>query len=170
MTDIQKSIVREIDTLTLLKKISVAKMCSDIGLYYGQPPIIEYILYHDGCTQKNIAEHFNVTPASIALSTKRLQKAGYIEKKTDEHNLRCNSLHVTEQGKKVSRQWREELNSFTQNLFSRFTQEELETFCSFLKRMNENTSGGKQISSDKEFLDLINEAKLTEKNTEVENG
>ena len=170
MTDIQKSIVREIDTLTLLKKISVAKMCSDVGLYYGQPPIIEYILYHDGCTQKNIAEHFNVTPASIALSTKRLQKAGYIEKKTDEHNLRCNSLHVTEQGKKVSRQWREELNSFTQNLFSRFTQEELETFCSFLRRMNENTSGGKQISSDKEFLDLINEAKLTEKNTEVENG
>ncbi|MBR2593827.1 MAG: winged helix-turn-helix transcriptional regulator [Firmicutes bacterium] len=172
MTDIQKSIVREIDTLTLLKKISVAKMCNDVGLYYGQPPIIEYILYHDGCTQKNIAEFFNVTPASIALSTKRLQKAGYIEKKTDEHNLRCNSLHVTEHGKEVSKKWREELDLYTQSIFSGFTQDELETFCSFLRRMNENTSGGKKINSDKEFFDLLNEAKMTKNNNnaEVENG
>ena len=171
MTDIQKSIVREIDTLTLLKKISVAKICTDVGLYFGQPPIIEYVLYHDGCTQKNIAEFFNVTPASIALSTKRLQKAGYLEKKTDERNLRCNSLHVTEQGKNVSRRWREKLDIYMQSMFSGFTQDELETFCSFLKRMNENTSGGKQISSDKEFFDLLNKAKLTKKNnTEVENG
>ena len=170
MTDIQKSIVREIDTLTLLKKISVAKMCSDVGLYFGQPPIIEYILYHDGCTQKNIAEYFNVTPASIALSTKRLQKSGYIEKKTDEHNLRCNSLHVTNQGKAVSGKWRELLDEYMQNLFAGFTQEELESFCSFLRRMNENTAEGKSISSHKDFLDLMNEAKLTEKNSEVDNG
>ena len=58
-----------------------------------------------------------------------------------------------------------------QDIFSDFTQDELETFCSFLRRMNDNTSGGKQIRSDKEFFDLLNEAKMTEKNnTEVENG
>ena len=38
--------------------------------------------------------------------------------------------------------------------------------------MNENTSGGKKINSDKEFFDLLNEAKMTKNNNnaEVENG
>lgn len=169
MNDTQKSIVKEIDKLTLLKKISVAKICNDVGLYFGQPPIIEYILYHDGCTQKNIAEHFNVTPASIALSTKRLQKAGYIEKKTDEKNLRCNSLHVTDLGRDVSRKWRKKIDVFTQSIFSGFNEDELADFCGYLQRMNENASEGKKIGTAKELFDLVNEAKLTQKKMEEEN-
>ena len=64
------------------------EICKD-GLYAGQMPVLNYLAEHPGCTQVEMADFLQVSPASIALSTKRLQKAGYLTKEVDEDNLRC---------------------------------------------------------------------------------
>ena len=63
------------------------EICKD-GLYAGQMPVLNYLAEHPGCTQVEMADFLQVSPASIALSTKRLQKAGYLTKEVDEDNLR----------------------------------------------------------------------------------
>ena len=44
-----------------------------------------------------------LSPSSIALSTKRLEKGGFLRKKTDEENLRCKRLYLTESGQAALR-------------------------------------------------------------------
>lgn len=71
------------------------EICKD-GLYAGQMPVLNYLAEHPGCTQVEMADFLQVSPASIALSTKRLQKAGYLTKEVDEDNLRCKRLYLSE--------------------------------------------------------------------------
>ena len=65
-------------------------------------PVLRYVMENDGCKQVDLANFLRVTPASVALSTKRMQKAGYLEKEVDEYNLRRNKLHVTPQGRQLA--------------------------------------------------------------------
>ena len=133
MNILYKNLLREFDKFSLLKRILFARICNRSGIYFGQPPIIAYILDHDGCTQKDIADFLKVTPASIALSTKRLQKNGYIQKQPDEKNLRCNRLHLTPLGEKVIHEWKSGLDEVTEKMFAGFTDEERGKFTELLQ-------------------------------------
>ena len=85
-----KKLAWKLDNLFLLRRTLLTKTMLNTGLYFGQLPVLMYISNHEGCTQKEIADWMKVSPASIALSTKRLQKAGLIEKSVDKDNLRRN--------------------------------------------------------------------------------
>lgn len=73
-----------------------------------------------------IAEELLVTPASVALSTKRLEKAGLIEKKVDENNLRCKKIYITEKGRRLSAQCRKVFDDFDKQVFGDFNDEEFQ--------------------------------------------
>lgn len=89
-------------------------------------------------TQRQIAEELHISPASIAVSVKRMEKSGMISRQTDVADARRNNLSLTEKGK--------ELNSFAKNTFdsvdeamlSGFSEEELEYMLKIIKRMNYN--------------------------------
>ena len=75
----------------LLRTILNRRTAMESGLFLGQLPMLEYIWLHDGCTQVEVAQALDVSAASVAVSTKRLQKAGLLVKKTDEKE---NSAHI----------------------------------------------------------------------------
>jgi len=127
--------------LNLLRRDFIQESTSDIALYFGQLPILEYVIKHDKCTQKEIADKLIVTPASIAISTKRMQKAGLLEKKVDENNLRCNRLSVTQKGHELSKQYRLKFDEMDKKMFVGFKEEELEQVNSYLSRLIMNISG-----------------------------
>ena len=83
----------------ILRKKFISNELTKQGLYFGQHHILEYINHNPGCKQTDLSTYLKVTPASIAVSTKRLEKAGFIEKQVDQENLRQNCLFLTEQGK-----------------------------------------------------------------------
>lgn len=64
------------------------------GLFYGQLPILEVVKKLGSCTQKEISKELGVTPPSVTTSVKRLVKKGYLEKKTDENDLRNTQLQL----------------------------------------------------------------------------
>ena len=75
--------------LELVQQLAHRRGAQEHGLYFGQMPVLDFIAANPGCTQVQVADHLRVSPASIALSTKRLQKAGYLTKEVDAENLRC---------------------------------------------------------------------------------
>ena len=77
-----------IDKFQILKRSTLFSLFEDNKLHIRQLPVLEYIIKNDGCSQNELAEFLCVSPASIAVSTKRMQKAGYLEKKEDENDLR----------------------------------------------------------------------------------
>ncbi len=125
----------------LLHRIRLYNAGSKNGLYPGQPPVLEYIWQHPGCTQKQVADFLRVSSPSIATSVKRMQKAGLLEKETDPENLRCSRLTITELGlKQLDLCWAA-FQQLDENAFRGFSQEELEALRSYLARVEENLAG-----------------------------
>ena len=61
-----RSLVHEIITLTVTHRYRVGKATSKLGLYFGQPAILEYILMNNGCTQKELADKINCTDKAVS--------------------------------------------------------------------------------------------------------
>lgn len=135
----KRDILGKITQIKLLKRLATQR--EDFGLYYGQFPVIETVLKHDGCTQKELADMLMVSPASVAVSTKRLEKAGLLTRKTDESNARCNRLSITEEGKQISDRCRDIFEKVDNRAFEGFSDKELDEFVSYLDRIIINLDG-----------------------------
>ena len=94
-----KELVKRFNLLIIKRRLLLQKGTSDVGLYWGQLPILKYIAHHNNCSQIDIARSLELSPASVAISTKRLEKAGMLTKVADETDLRCKKLAITEQGR-----------------------------------------------------------------------
>lgn len=143
-----KELAWKLDKMFMLRRIMLTKSIGNTGLYLGQLPILAYISHNDGCTQKEISDWLNVSPASIALSTKRLQKAGFIKKTVDKDNLRCNRLSVTEAGRETAIKCREAMNQFDENMFKGINEEELNHFEKTIDFFIDNLTGGEGLDVD----------------------
>ncbi len=110
----------------------------EYGLYVGQPQVLNYVRQHPGCTQIEIAESLGVSSASIAFSTKRLQKAGLLQKQINSLNMRCNKLYVTPEGESVLDNFRSAYDEMNTNMFEGFTAEELDQLLDYTERFIQN--------------------------------
>ena len=114
------------------------KKSQAFGLYVGQPQVLNYIRQHPGCTQIEIAENLSVSSASIAFSTKRLQKAGFLQKQINSLNMRCNKLYVTPEGEAILDKFRGVFDEMNLAMFEGFTEDELNCLADFAERVNRN--------------------------------
>lgn len=125
-----------------LNRMVLQKESAMTQLHFGQLPVLEYIMKHDGCTQVELAEEMMVSPASVALSTKRLEKAGLLVKKIDPSNLRCKHLFATDKGREMALKCHEAYQALAKQMFQSFDRQELEQMVSYLKRMARNLLEG----------------------------
>lgn len=82
--------------LNIIKHNLYHSLAKENRLNPCQMQIIEFLLERPGSTQVEIANKLMVTPASITLTTKRMEKQGLITKEVDRDNLRCKKLFATE--------------------------------------------------------------------------
>ena len=55
----------------------------------------------DKISQKDIAEHFEISPAAVAVSLKKLESGGYIMRRSAENDNRFNEIEITDKGKEI---------------------------------------------------------------------
>lgn len=135
-----REIIGRFYKLEILRRGYIQEATADIGLYFGQLPILEYVIAHERCTQKEIADAIHVTPASVAISTKRMQKAGLLEKTVSDHNLRSNQLAVTPKGRELSQRYRSKFDEVDRKMFAGFQESELEQLSGYFDRLIMNIS------------------------------
>lgn len=133
-----RSLVHEIITLNVTHRYRVGKAASSLGLYFGQPAILEFILQNKYCTQKELAEHLHISPPSVATTLKRMEKAGFIKRIEDESDTRKKRLAVTEKGENALHKFRKLCSETDSQLFVGFSENEKEQLMSYLKRLNGN--------------------------------
>lgn len=134
----KQKIASKLNFINLLKKLEIHKHMSDISLHFGQLPILEYIAAYPGCTQSDISEAINVSPASVATSTKRLNKAGFITKTADSDNLRRNKIYITEPGLEQMKKCRQVFDDADSKMLKGFSDEELNDLINYTDRMIKN--------------------------------
>ena len=91
-------------------------------------------------SQKELADHFKISPAAVATTLKKLEADGYIErtKSLDGKDSRINEISITEQGKKVAEDAEKYFRYVDASALDGFTDEEMDTLISLLDRMQEN--------------------------------
>lgn len=107
-------------------------------LHFGQPRILHTILCLKSATQKEIAEAMNVSPASLSMSIKRMEKAGLLSKTRSQDDLRSNRIEVTESGRKIDETTKSAMITIDDRMLTGFTESELEQLTGYLNRMIDN--------------------------------
>lgn len=117
------------------------------GLYFGQPRILHTVKELNGATQKEIADKLNVTPASLAVSIKRMERANLIEKNMSKTDLRRNYITLTDYGSRILNDSFLSLLEMDNQMIMGFTDEELAVLTGYLDRILENLVAYKASSA-----------------------
>lgn len=126
--------------LECVKRFTMHNMLKDSGVYFGQPPILDFLEKNGVCTQNELAKALEVSPASIAVSIKRMQKNGVVEKIADDNDLRCNRISLTEKGREMTREMHRKFGQIDKIMFTDFDENELATLKEYLDRIYNNLS------------------------------
>lgn len=100
--------------------------------------IIWTLLKNDGLTQREVAEHANITPATLTELVDSLVSKGFIIRMHDEKDARAKRLFLTEEGKKLKDILIETTNFMEECLCKDFSEEERLLLLSWLKKMYKN--------------------------------
>ena len=136
MTD--HEIVRLMIHMTAAHRYEISTASAAAGLYFGQPRLLEYVIEKNGCTQNELSEFLGVSPPSIAVSVKRLEKAGFLIREPDRDDMRRNRLSVTKEGAEALARFRSICKETDARLLAGFSEEERKTLVSYLQRLTEN--------------------------------
>ena len=120
----------------------------DTDLTLGQPKILEYLLWHDGTVQKEIAEACCIEPATMTSVLLGMEKKGLILRKNRDGNRRSLYVYLTDKGKAVAQQVSSRFDSMEEKALCSFSVSEKEMLISFLTRINQNMKGKEGVQSE----------------------
>lgn len=153
MKNLYKETVFKMCKVTLLHRYRISTALSGLNIYRGQPELLEYLIENGDCSQREIADHFGISPASVATSVKRMCKAGFIERTENENDRRINRLRITEEGMKALNRSREKCREIDETMFKDFSEKDLEEFNLMIEKITKNLSYGNV--SEKEVIEYI---------------
>ncbi len=137
---VQKTIFTFIATDKLHRRV-IERRAVEIGLHRSQHRMLMHLSRCDSIpSQKELAEHFDISPAAVAGTLKKLEADGYIErgKCSCRKDSRFNEIKITEHGREAVLQSRMYFKHVDELALKDFSDSELELFTSFLCRMQDN--------------------------------
>jgi DNA-binding MarR family transcriptional regulator len=112
------------------------------GLQQVSHPMLLFILKKEfGSTvprQADLAKRIGVAPSTIAISVRRMEKAGLLEKLPDETDMRKNRVALTKRGQELITECESAFRDIHAAVFDGFSDEEREVLKSFYLRMIKN--------------------------------
>mgnify|MGYP000675872699 FL=1 len=111
----------------------------------GQPMIL-FLLKDKGregriAAQKELSDAMHVSPATVAVSLKSLEREGYVEKLADEADQRRKAVRLTPKGEAAIQRCVQVFEAVDQSMFEGFRPEETRQACGYLMRMLHNLRG-----------------------------
>ena len=114
------------------------ELLDDLGLYRGQPSMLNLLWAEDGMTHSALAEQLNKSPATITKMVKRMEKAGFVERRSDPRDERLSRVFLTGAGRDIQSAVEDVWRSFEEQAFAGFSEGELATLRDFLLRLCRN--------------------------------
>ena len=117
----------------------VEEKLAKYGLVKGQAQLLLIIRDNEDCTQKDLANYFNVKYSSMSERLNKLEALGYIERIQDGDNLKYKRIVITAEGKTAAVQCRRILKDIDNKLYEGLSAKEVAQFEKILIRMVENS-------------------------------
>ena len=90
--------------------------------------------------QKDLEDHFTITRSTASKVLSLMEQKNLIQRQTVAQDARLKKIVLTEKAKKIESLMRQDAIRMEQTLVKGFTEEEVNTLYSYIKRMKENMS------------------------------
>ena len=117
---------------------TVEKRICSLGIHPSQHHFLMHIAKCGTCTQSSIAEAMEISAATVAVSIKKLEKGGYIEKRISQSDGRSNVIALTEKGVDVVEKSKDMFESVDKAMFTSITVEEQRKLHELMERIISN--------------------------------
>lgn len=114
------------------------KNLESIGIHRASHRILMTLACNQFASQVDLARRLEVSPASIAVTLKNLEKAGYIKKTAKKEDNRINFVELTEKGRQLVEESREFFDDLDKEMYQGFSEEERRELCNYLDRIYDN--------------------------------
>ncbi len=111
------------------------QLLEGLGLYRGQPIVIDILWEKEGITQVELARKMKNSSATVTKMLQRMEKAGFVQRKLDPKDQRISRVYLTDAGRDIKKEI-ELIHARMENeAFQNFTEEERQIFRSYLIRL-----------------------------------
>jgi DNA-binding MarR family transcriptional regulator len=117
-------------------------LLDEIGLYRGQQFVLCALWDEEGLTHSELADRLGVHPATVTNALKRMERAGFLERRSDPEDQRVSRVYLTEAGREIQDAVERIWAALEAKTFAGFAAEERETFETLLARVYENLEEG----------------------------
>lgn len=115
-------------------------LLNGIGLYRGQPPLLDILHAQEGLTHTDLAARLRVVPATMTKMLQRMEKAGFVARQPDDEDQRVSRVYLTDAGREIRVVMRAVLQQLAEETFAGFTMEERVLLRQLLLRVHDNLS------------------------------
>lgn len=122
-----------------LRKKCVDRKINKLGIHHSQHMMLMYLAHHkEMSNQKDIAKIFDISPAAVAVTIKKLENNGYITRNSSQADNRFNEVRITEKGLDIVERSGQIFKDLDKKTFENFTESEIEQFEYLLKKVNKS--------------------------------
>ena len=107
----------------------------EIGLTSGQPKVLDYLIDHDGASQKEIAKACLIEASSLTSILNRMEEKELVERKIVNGNRRTFCIFLTDQGKEQAKAVKKIFEDLEKEWFEHFDEQEKEQFVKGMEKM-----------------------------------
>lgn len=136
--NIQHRLVNLFRQLDQFFKRAIGKKVSSTGVYRSQHRILMMLSEHPDCSQTELADELDISSAAVAVTLKKLEKAGYISRQCSAEDNRMNHVVMTDKGKRIIDISHSYFQEVENALFVGFSEEEMALLEKFFLRIIQN--------------------------------
>lgn len=118
----------------------------NFNIHHSQHKILMHIAMcgKKAPTQVEIAQHFQISPAAVAVTLKKLEAAGYITRSARSEDMRNNEVALTVSGKKICKETELAFDGIDAKMFEKFDDKDILKLKEFIDIMLNNLSEGEK--------------------------
>ncbi len=121
-----------------LKHARIHTLLEGLGLYRGQPSVLQALWEKEGLMHTELARRLQVQPATITKMLKRMERAGFVERRPDLEDQRVSRVYLTDAGRAVRSGVQEVWRQLEAEAFGDFTPAERILLRRFFLRIRVN--------------------------------
>ena len=137
-SELEQTIRRLISRTSDLKHRRVQDLMDELGLYQGQAFVLYALWDQDGQTQSELTERLNRSPSTITKTVQRMEKVGFVVRRSDESDERISRVYLTDGGREIRSAVEEVWSRLDRQIFAGFSAQELALFRDYLLRVCQN--------------------------------
>src|SRR6266699_1816540 len=126
--------------LAHIHRTRIDEYLSKHNLHVGQEMLLKYLWNQDGLSQKEIGEFMEIQSATVTRMVIRMERAGFVERRTDPDDQRVSRVYLTQRGRSLQPVVEQGWMAIEQQILADFSLEERLLLRRFLEQIYRNLS------------------------------